>query len=288
MAEKKFYWLKLKEDFFRQKEIKKLRKIAGGDTYTIIYLKMQLLSLRNEGILYYEETEETFEEQLSLEIDEDIDNVKVTLAFLFNNNLIEEISDNEFVLSKASECIGKEGSSAKRMRKLRENQVNKQIKGQTTLQCDTVVTDGDKNVTTEREKEIERREKRKEIDIEKEIENKSSVVVSNIEVFKYFEQCGFLLSAIQMDLIVADIEVYSAKWLMDAAEHSVKAGKINYNYVQGILRNWKAEGRKEDSSGSFKQDTGKGECKKYNINTIWDEEEWRRKHPVDPNAEEPI
>ncbi|MDU1232553.1 MAG: phage replisome organizer N-terminal domain-containing protein [Clostridium sp.] len=269
MAEKKFYWLKLKEDFFRQKEIKKLRKIAGGDTYTIIYLKMQLLSLRNEGILYYEGTEETFEEQLSLEIDEDIDNVKVTLAFLFNNNLIEEISDNEFVLSKASECIGKEGSSAKRMRKLRENQVNKQIKGQTTLQCDTVVTDGDKNVTTERE--IERREKRKEIDIEKEIENKSSVVVSNIEVFKYFEQCGFLLSAIQMDLIVADIEVYSAKWLMDAAEHSVKAGKINYNYVQGILRNWKAEGRKENKDGatSKSKKNTESEGPKYNFDSLY-------------------
>ena len=36
---KKYYWLKLKEDFFRDKKIKKLRKIAGGDTYTIIYLK---------------------------------------------------------------------------------------------------------------------------------------------------------------------------------------------------------------------------------------------------------
>ena len=43
MAEKKYYWLKLKEGFFEQKIIKKLRKIAGGDTYVIIYLKMQLL-----------------------------------------------------------------------------------------------------------------------------------------------------------------------------------------------------------------------------------------------------
>ena len=41
MANKKFFWLKLKEDFFRDKRIKKLRKIAGGDTYTIIYLKLQ-------------------------------------------------------------------------------------------------------------------------------------------------------------------------------------------------------------------------------------------------------
>ena len=28
---KKYYWLQLKEDFFRQKEIKLLRKIAGGE-----------------------------------------------------------------------------------------------------------------------------------------------------------------------------------------------------------------------------------------------------------------
>lgn len=91
---------------------------------------------------------------------------------------------------------------------------------------------------------------------DKTVEDSKSVVVSNIEVFKYFEQCGFLLSAIQMDLIAADIEVYSTKWLMDAAEQSVRAGKINYNYVQGILRNWKAEGRKEDKDG--RKDRGNG------------------------------
>ena len=41
---KKYYWLKLKADWFSDKRIKKLRSIAGGDTYTIIYLKMMLLS----------------------------------------------------------------------------------------------------------------------------------------------------------------------------------------------------------------------------------------------------
>ena len=41
--------------------MKKLRSIAGGDTYTIIYLKMQLLSLQNEGMLYYEGTNKAFE-----------------------------------------------------------------------------------------------------------------------------------------------------------------------------------------------------------------------------------
>ena len=113
---KKYYWLKLKEDFFRQKEIKKLRKIAGGDTYTIIYLKMQLLSLQNEGILKYEGIEENIAEQIALEIDEDVDNVQITLSFLMANKLIEEISKTDFFLVKANDCIGKEVDSAARVR----------------------------------------------------------------------------------------------------------------------------------------------------------------------------
>ena len=95
---KKYYWLKLKEDFFRQKEIKKLRKIAGGDTYTIIYLKMQLLSLQNEGILKYEGVEENIAEQIALEIDEEVDNVQITLSFLMANKLIEEITKTDLFL----------------------------------------------------------------------------------------------------------------------------------------------------------------------------------------------
>ena len=37
---KRYYWLKLKDDFFTSKRIKKLRAMAGGDTYLIIYLKL--------------------------------------------------------------------------------------------------------------------------------------------------------------------------------------------------------------------------------------------------------
>ena len=79
---KKYYWLKLKEDFFRDKKIKKLRSIAGGDTYTIIYLKMQLLSLKNEGKLFFENVEDNFIEEIALEIDEKIEDVKVCVLYL--------------------------------------------------------------------------------------------------------------------------------------------------------------------------------------------------------------
>ena len=68
---KKYYWLKLKADFFTSRAMKKIRKIAGGDTYTIIYLKLQLLSLKDEGLLYYEGVEPTFYEEMALALDED-------------------------------------------------------------------------------------------------------------------------------------------------------------------------------------------------------------------------
>lgn len=87
-AEKKYYWLKLSEDFFHDKAIKKLRKLAGGDTYTIIYLKMLLKSMKDNGFLYYDGIEETFPDEVALDIDEDPDNVKVTMEFLIRAGLL--------------------------------------------------------------------------------------------------------------------------------------------------------------------------------------------------------
>ena len=92
---KRYYWLKLPEDFFRQKPIKKLRKIAGGDTYTIIYLKMLLIAMREDGKLYFEGVEDDFYEELSSEMDEDSENVKVTVLFLIRQGLMELIDETE-------------------------------------------------------------------------------------------------------------------------------------------------------------------------------------------------
>lgn len=78
MAEKKYYWLKMTDQFFEDKAIKKLRKIAGGDTYTIIYLKMLLTAIKQGNKMYFEGIEDDFMEELALELDEDTDNVKVT------------------------------------------------------------------------------------------------------------------------------------------------------------------------------------------------------------------
>jgi predicted phage replisome organizer len=139
--------LKLKDDFFSQKEIKKLRKIAGGDTYTIIYLKLQLLSLENEGIIMFEGVEDNFIEEMALTLDEDAENVKVTLLYLQKVGFIEETNADEFLLPKVLESIGSETSVAVRVRKHRNKQK--------ALPCNTEVTKGNTEIEIEIDKDIE-------------------------------------------------------------------------------------------------------------------------------------
>ena len=157
---KKYYWLKLKEGFFDTKPLKKLRKIAGGDTYTIIYLKLQLLSLSGEGMLYYEGVEDDFIEELALAIDEDVDNVRFTVLFLEKCGLLEHINDTEIMLTAVPYAIGKETESAQRVREHRER------KKQLALQCNGSVTNGNTEIEKDIDKEIEK-ETRERVDYQR-------------------------------------------------------------------------------------------------------------------------
>jgi len=156
---KRYFWLKLKDDFFNQKEIKVLRKIAGGDTYTIIYLKLLLVSLKNEGKIFFDGMADNFAEEIALDIDEDIENVKVTLNFLQTKGLLEFIADDEVELVNVASMIGSETDKAAIMRRKRKRE--KEALGNN-------VTKELPDSYTEIEIDIE-----KELDIEKEIEKDS-------------------------------------------------------------------------------------------------------------------
>ena len=193
---KRYYWLKLKEDFFEQRVIKKLRKIAGGDTYTIIYLKLQLLAMKNDGKLVFENVEEDFASEMALELDEDIENVRVTLMYLEKNNLIETISDEEYFLPEVLSVTGSETASAIRVREHREKKK--------TLQCNN-------NVITKKQDVIEVKqecsvEKEKEKEITTNINNNN--IISDQEEKVVVNSNGALQQEIKMLLGVRKIKVY--------------------------------------------------------------------------------
>lgn len=118
---KTYFWLKIQDEFFRQKEIKILRNMERGAVYIIIYQKMLLYSLKNESKLFFDNLQDTFEEELALLLDEKVEDVKATVDFLEKANLMECVSSDEFLLLQVNELTGRESETAKRVRKHRES-----------------------------------------------------------------------------------------------------------------------------------------------------------------------
>ena len=152
---KRYYWLKLPKDFFEDKAIKRLRQIAGGDTYTIIYLKMLLKSMEDDGKLFYEGIEDTICDEIALDINENADDVQVTMNYLEKKGLLV-VADSEVELPRLTEMVGSETDKAELMRKLRNR--NKE-EGNNVTEISNNVTKALPTVTncyTEKEKEIEK------------------------------------------------------------------------------------------------------------------------------------
>lgn len=151
---KRYFWLKLYDDFFDSLRIKKLRRMAGGDTYTIIYLKMQLKAIKTDGVLTFTGIEQDFVDELALDLNEEPDDVRVTLAYLASCGLLETADNVSFFLPYAAACTGSEGASAQRVREFRERKA---------LHCNTAVTpvkqisNGEKEIEIETESEKEKK-----------------------------------------------------------------------------------------------------------------------------------
>lgn len=161
---KRYYWLKLPKDFFEDKAIKRLRQIAGGDTYTIIYLKMLLKSMEDDGKLFYEGIEDTICDEIALDINESADDVQVTMNYLEKKGLLV-VTDSEVELPRLTEMVGSETDKAELMRKLRNKE-----KGNNVTKISNNVTKALPTVTncyTEKEKEIEKSREDTEIDTKK-------------------------------------------------------------------------------------------------------------------------
>ena len=184
--EKRYYWLKFREDFFSSRRIKKLRKMAGGDTYLVIYLKMQLKALKTEGVLEYTGIEQEFADELALDIDESPDDVRVVLAFLMNYGLCECSDNIHYFLPFVVENTGSETAGTQRWRDWKNR---KDALKETTLLNDNQRDLLESNTTPTNCQQIANVEK--EIEKEKEIEIDNNIAhqkVSGAVIMEQFDE----------------------------------------------------------------------------------------------------
>ena len=235
MAEpKRYFWLKLHKDFFQRKEIKRLRKIAGGDTYTIIYLKMLLRSIMSDGKLYFDGLEDDFSSELALDLDENEENVQITVQYLLKSGLLEMCSDEEYYLPDAKDNTGTETAVASRVRRHREKQK--------ALHCNADVTQMKQLCNGEKEKE-------KEKEKDREIDSSASTTTKR----KRFEKPS--ISDIKQYCMERNNNVNAEHFFDHYESNGWKVGKNSMKDWKAAVRTWeRSEYRKPNSKKNSKED----------------------------------
>jgi len=157
VAEKKYYWLKLKRDFFKRHDIRIIEAMPNGKDYILFYLKLLLESIDHEGKLRFSDTIPYNEQMLSIITNTNIDIVKSAMEIFKELQMIDVYDDQTIYMAEVEKLIGSETKGAARVRKHRENQK--------LLQCNAPVTKCNTEIEIEKELDIEQ-----EIDIEQEEE----------------------------------------------------------------------------------------------------------------------
>ena len=211
-SNKRYYWLQLKENFFNSKEMKLMRKLPGGEEITIIYLKIMLTSLENEGVIFYEGLAEDLAEELALEIGEDVESIRMALMFMEKKRLITTNDNYSYKLEQVPELVGSETASARRVRKHRENKK--------ALQCNTGVTKCIGDI---------------DIDIEK---NTLKIIVDE------YQSRIAPIDGIQFETLkeFVTLDGMEPDVVLKAISLAADNGKRNFSYIRAILQNWKNDG----------------------------------------------
>ena len=263
---KRYYWIQLAQDFFKSKEMKLLRKIAGGDTHTIIYLKMMLISLEDGGHIYYDGLADNLAEEIALVIDENVEDIKITLIFWESKGLLTRKNERDYFLEQVPEMVGSETASTRRSRKHRE------LRG---LHCNAIATtcNGDIDIEKDIDTEIEK-------DVDK---NPVTLIVEE------YQSRIAPLDGTQLEILKEFITLdgMEAKVVLKAIGLAADNGKRNFSYIRAILTNWKNDGvltiaAVEERERAYKESKIKGQSGNQKSNVP----EWSQPNYVNNTSDE--
>ena len=124
MEEKRFYWLKLKRDFFKRHDIKIIESMQNGKDYLLFYLKLLVESVDHEGNLRFSEEIPYNEEMLSVITNTNVDIVRSAIKIFTQLNMMEILDDGTYYMNEVNKMIGSavDNDNANRQRRFREKQ----------------------------------------------------------------------------------------------------------------------------------------------------------------------
>ena len=237
---KKYYYLRLKDNFFDSDELKILESMKDGYLYSNILLKLYLRSLKNDGKLVVNDRIPYNAEMLASVTGHQIGTVKQALLIFKDLGLIDVLENGAIYMLDIQNFIGRGSSEADRKREYRQRIETDRTNVQTKV----------REISEKSPPEIEI-ELEKEIKIEKEIDSSAK---STTTKRKRFEKPT--LSQITQYCLERNNNVNAEQFYDYYESNGWKVGKNSMKDWKACVRTWERNGYdKPIKKKNNKQDT---------------------------------
>ena len=262
----KYYYMRLKQDFFETEEMIILESIQDGYLYSNILLKLYLRSLKRDGKLMFNDTIPYSAEVLATVTRHSVGTIEKAMDVFQKLGLVEVMDDGAIYMLQIQNFIGKSSTEAERKRRYRDKIKLEKGDNQAVLEdvghlstigvghlsghSSTRDRDRDRDrVETEEEVEL-KQELNLDIKTEVEAENRklSSATAdkSNFNIFEYYQERIGLLDGFQLQQLEAYqvIDELDPELIKIAIDKAADNSKRSFGYVNSILKSWAQNGIK--------------------------------------------
>lgn len=231
---KKYYYLRVKENFYDSDEMIILESMPDGFLYSNILIKLYLRSLKNNGKLMFNDRIPFNSEMLSKITRHPVAVVEKAVSIFKEMNLIDVLDNGAIFMLDIESFIGKSNTEADRKRDYRrriEKEKQKILLGHLSGQMSDEHPP-ELEIEKEKEKEIE-------IDIEKDLEKNTLKII----VDEYQSRIS-PIDGIQFETLKEFITLDGMEpgVVLKAISLAADNGKRNFSYIRAILQNWKNDG----------------------------------------------
>lgn len=255
MANKKYYWLKLKEDFFEEDAISWIEEQENGKDYCLFYLKLCLKSLKTNGLLIRNVGSMLVPydiKTLARVTNTETDTVRVAMELFKRIGLVQILENGEIYIAELQNMVGSETKWAEKKRLQRQKKDNVPgLSGQSPIEIEIETETG---TETETEIEIEQQHigKKENIVVDNEIER--SLVI--VELKKAYNQLGDKDIKKIADTLSAKRENYDLDYLKEKIELSKRQSNIR-NLVGFLIKAINKDFTSESISNFDKGNSGR-------------------------------
>lgn len=244
---KRFYWLKLKEDFFDDETIRYIEEQENGIKYSNFYLKLCLKSLRTDGKLIRLVGEILIPydvKSLSSLTGVDVDTVRCAMALFEKIGCVKMLDSGELYISQLSEMVGSETDKARAMRVIRAREKYGNDVTRMLPECYP-----EKDIEKELDTELEK---------EKESKRSKAHTLESVEKIKLGEYGWVKIKQDEYNRLISDygeLEVKRAiRYIDESAQSSGNKNKWkDWNLVvrRCIREGWGARQKQKDNGNIF-------------------------------------